>query len=175
MTEELEKRITRIEDRIAIGELRARYSFLVDGGRGREAVDLFTDDGEFHGPFTSYRGRAEQLRHYDEHALAGMWHFNTNEIVEIDGDTATGRCYCQMPCVLGGESYVCACEYDDSFVKEAGTWRFKRRTVTFHYFVPLKDGWAGERIKLPDAFKTHDAASNRAEINAAPRPPGANR
>ncbi len=50
MTQDLEKRIELIEDRIAISELRARYSFLVDQGRGQEAVDLFTEDGEFHGP-----------------------------------------------------------------------------------------------------------------------------
>lgn len=151
MTADLQTRLTLIEDRIAISELRARYSFLVDGGRGREAVDLFTDDGEFHGPKVSYRGREEQLRHYNEHRLSGMWHFVTNEIIRIDGESATGECYCHMPSVLDGESYVCACRYDDVLIKQAGVWKFTCRSVTFFYFVPLKVGWGGERMLSPIA------------------------
>ena len=147
MSAELDARLTRIEDRIAISELRARYAFLVDAGRGAEAVDLFTDDGEFHGPAVSYRGREEQLRHYAEHRLSAMWHFNTNEINRIDGATAAGECYCYMPCVLEGESYVCACRYDDELVKVGGDWRFTSRRVTFFYFVPLKDGWAANMVR----------------------------
>ena len=149
MTQDLETRIRLIEDRIAISELRARYCFLVDHGKGREAVDLFTEDGEFHGPVKSYRGRQEQLRHYDEHVLSGMWHFISNEIIQIDGDSATGQCYCHMPSVCNGESYVCACRYDDVLTKQDGSWKFKSRTVTFYYFVPLKEGWAKERMQFP--------------------------
>ena len=148
---DLATRITLIEDRIAISELRARYSFLVDQGRGREAVDLFTGDGEFHGPAVSYRGREEQLRHYDEHILSGMWHFITNEIIEIDGEHATGKCYCEMPCVFQEESYVCTCQYDDVLVKQQGTWKFRSRTVSFHYFVPLKEGWGRNRMQFPSS------------------------
>ena len=149
MTKDLEARITLIEDRIAISELRAHYCFLVDQGRGRDAVDLFTEDGEFHGPIKSYRGRHEQLKHYDEHLLSGMWHFICNEIIEVNGDSAIGQCYCLMPSVFENESYVCACQYDDVLVKQAGNWKFKSRTVTFYYFVPLKEGWAGERMQFP--------------------------
>ena len=147
--DDLATRIARIEDRIAISELRARYSFLVDHGKGREAVDLFTDDGEFHGPIRSYRGRDEQIAHYESHVLSGTWHFICNEIIDIDGDDATGKCYCEMPCVFKDESYVCACQYDDVLVKQQGTWKFKSRTVTFYYFVPLKEGWGKERIQFP--------------------------
>jgi hypothetical protein len=151
MTRDLEKRIALIEDRIAISELRARYSFLVDQGRGQEAVDLFTEDGEFHGPVASYRGREEQLRHYNEHVLSGMWHFICNEIIHIDGESATGKCYCEMPCVFRDESYVCACQYDDVLIKQDGKWKFKSRTVTFYYFVPLREGWGKERMQFPSA------------------------
>ncbi len=151
MTQDLEARITKIEDRIAISELRARYCFLVDHGKGREAVDLFTEDGEFHGPVKIYRGREEQLKHYTEHTLSGMWHFICNEIIEIDGNSAVGQCYCNMPSVFKGESYVCACQYDDVLVKLEGKWKFKSRKVTFYYFVPLKEGWAKERMQFPSA------------------------
>lgn len=149
MTQDMETRMTHIEDRIAISELRARYCFLVDQGRAQEAVDLFTEDGEFHGPRNSYRGREEHLRHYSDHTLSAMWHFVTNEIIEIRGLSATGQCYCSMPCVFNGESYVCACQYDDLLSKEDGHWKFKSRKVTFYYFVPLKEGWAKKRVQVP--------------------------
>ncbi|MCP3729988.1 nuclear transport factor 2 family protein [Sphingomonas sp. MG17] len=149
MAETLEARIAHIEDRIAISELRARYSFLVDQSMAEEAADLFTGDGEFHGPVKSYVGRAEHVEHYSRQALSGMWHFGANEIIEIDGDRATGQAYCHMPCVFEGESYVCACRYDDVFAREQGVWKFAKRTVSFFYFVPLKDGWGGERMRFP--------------------------
>jgi hypothetical protein len=152
MPHDLESRIAMIEERIAISELRALYSFLVDSGKGRETVDLFTDDGEFHGPIKSYRGREEHLAHYADHEMAGsMWHYLCNEIIRIDGSSATAQSYCYMPCVSKGESYVCSCEYDDVLIKQEGKWKFKRRTITFHFFVPLSEGWAGERMQFPSA------------------------
>jgi len=151
MTLSLEERIARIEDRTAISELRARYSFLVDQGKGPEAADLFTEDGEFHGPVRSYVGRDEHIKHYSQQILSGMWHFICNEIIDIDGDSATGQCYCEMPSVFEGESYVCACRYDDVLVKQDGRWKFKSRTVTFYYFVPLKEGWGKDRMQFPSA------------------------
>ncbi|MBI3302700.1 MAG: nuclear transport factor 2 family protein [Deltaproteobacteria bacterium] len=150
MTQDLETRIARIEDRIAISELRAHYCFLIDQGRGREAVDLFTEDGEFHG-LDSCRGREELLRFFGEtipQTLPAMWHLVHNEIIHIDGNSATGQCYFEMPCVLKGESYVCAGHYDDVLVKQEGKWKFKSRKVTFYYLVPLKEGWARERMRF---------------------------
>jgi hypothetical protein len=159
MTQDLEARIARIEARIAISELRARYAFLVDQSHAEEAADLFTEDGEFHGPVKSYVGREQHLKHYSHQAMSGMWHFVANEIIDIDGDAATGQCYCYMPCVFEGESYVCACRYDDVLVRHNGKWKFKRRTVTFYYFVPLKEGWGKERMQFPTAQSP--AALNR--------------
>ena len=149
MSLDLAQRILLIEDRTAISELRARYSFLVDHGRAEDAADLFTDDGEFHGPIRSYIGREQHIEHYSQHVLSDTWHFVCNEIIDIDGDSATGQCYCDMPCVFEGESYICACRYVDVFAKCAGIWRFKKRTVTFDYFVPLKDGWGTDRMRFP--------------------------
>ena len=149
MTADLERRLTLIEDRTAISELRALYCYLVDQGRASEAVELFTEDCEFHGPVRSFFGRDEQFRHYNEHPLAGMWHFIFNELISVSGETATAQCYCYMPCVSDGESYICSCQYDDILVKRDGRWMFKSRVVTFHYFVPLNAGWAGERMLSP--------------------------
>ena len=151
---DLEARIARIEDRTAISELRARYSFLVDQHRAEEAADLFTEDGEFHGPIRSYVGREEHIKHYSSQVLSDMWHFICNEIIEIEGDSATGQCYCEMPCVFEGESYVCACSYDDVLAKQDGVWKFRKRTVTFYYFVPLTDGWGSNRMRFPSPTRS---------------------
>ena len=151
MTEDLEARIRRIEDRTAISELRARYSFLVDQGRGREVVDFFTDDGVFAGPVHSWTGKQAILEHQENHVLSGMWHFICNEIIDIQGDDASAQCYCLMPAAYEGESYLCACQYDDVLVRQDGGWKFKSRKVTFYFFVPMKEGWGGERMLFPAA------------------------
>lgn len=145
----LEARITLLEDRLALSELRSRYCFLVDQGKAREAVDLFTDDCEFHGPDKSYYGREEQISHYESFIFSNMWHFVTNEITNIKGQSASGLCYCYMPCVYEGKSYVCACQYEDAMERIDGIWKFRSRKVTFYFFVPLDVGWGKELLQFP--------------------------
>ena len=53
-----------------------------------------------------------------------------------------------------GEAYVCACRYDDVLAKQDGVWKFRMRTVTFYYFVPLKDGWGKDRMRFPSATRS---------------------
>ena len=78
-----------------------------------------------------------------------MWRFICNENIDIDGDSATERCYCEMPCVFQRQSYVSACQYDDVLIKLDGSWKFKSRTITFYYFVPLTEGWGKQRMQFP--------------------------
>ena len=32
--------------------------------------------------------------------------------------------------------------YEDSYAREAGVWRFRRRKLNMDYFVPIAEGWA---------------------------------
>jgi hypothetical protein len=141
--ETLEERLRRVEDVLAIGQLRAKYCTYLDAGEWEALADLFTADGEFHG-IGSAVGRAELIEFYDRvrrESIEAWWHFSTNETVELDGDRATGETYLDQPCVIDGVAYASAGRYRDEFAREDGRWLFAKRTVTFFYFVPLAEGW----------------------------------
>jgi len=144
MDEALERRLRRIEDELAIGQLRARYCHLLDDRKWPEFVDLFTEDGLFCG-LKEVQGRDALLRFFQDFAEAteDFWHFCTNGTVEIEGDTARGRISLEYLSVTDGVSYVSAGHYDDVMVRVDGRWRFRSRHITFYFLTPLSEGWAG--------------------------------
>ena len=144
MTETLEARIQRIEDRSAISELRARYCHLLDDQDWDKFIALFTEDGAFSG-LETVQGHGP-LRAFFERFAAGtpdFWHFCTNETIAIDGDTATGRVTLEYLSATDGVSHVSAGHYDDVMRKTGGQWRFVSRRITFYYLSPLSQGWSG--------------------------------
>lgn len=145
MSDSIEHRLTRIEDRQALEQLRGAYCHLVDSRRWEALADLFTQDGEFIG-FAHAIGRPQILSFFRD-TVSGlneaMWHFCTNPTLTIEGETATGQLSLQYLSRKGGVSYVSAGHYDDSFRKEGGRWRFRRRKLTFYYYAPLSEGFVG--------------------------------
>jgi hypothetical protein len=141
----LEHRIQRIEDELAIGQLRARYCHLLDDRDWPDFIDLFTADGLFQG-LDAVQGHAALMEFFSQRVpklTEDFWHFCTNGTVEIDGNTATGRITLEYLSVTDGVSYVSAGHYDDVMVRQDGRWRFKSRIITFYYLAPLSQGWAG--------------------------------
>jgi hypothetical protein len=141
----LEQRIQRIEDELAIGQLRARYCHLLDDRDWPGFIDLFTADGVFQG-LEAVRGHEALMEFFSQRVpklAEEFWHFCTNGTVEIDGDTATGRITLEYLSVTGGVSYVSAGHYEDVMVRQDGRWRFRSRIITFYYLAPLSQGWAG--------------------------------
>ncbi len=140
----IEDRLRRLEDQFAISQLRARYCHLLDDRKWTEFVALFTKDGAFSG-LESVRGHAALLEFFTRfgQATPDFWHFCTNETVNLDGDTATGRVTLEYLSAADGISYVSAGHYDDVMQRVDGEWKFKSRTITFYYLSPLSQGWAG--------------------------------
>ena len=72
------------------------------------------------------RGALERLD--DSQHLVG------NHEIEVDGDTATHRCYLQAQHVreaaVGGPNYIVAGRYEDRLVRTANGWRIAHRTLT---------------------------------------------
>lgn len=142
---DLEARILRVEDELAIGQLRARYCHLLDDMQWPEFVDLFTPDGEFEG-LSKVKGHAELMSFFSQDVpkiAERFWHFCTNGVVEIDGTTATGRISMEYISTTGGVSYVSAGHYDDVMVKVDSRWKFKSRRITFYFYSPLSEGFTG--------------------------------
>ena len=150
---DLEQRIARVESRLELYELNARFNLFADQRRWQELSELFAEDGVFdvEAPVTGRPAILEFLldvpRRWDF-----WWHFNSNEVVAIDGDRAEGVAYFDAPFVAAGVSYACAGRYDDTYVRGAdGAWRFQARVLHFAWRSPLlTEGWAGE---LPEGFR----------------------
>jgi ketosteroid isomerase-like protein len=134
----------RLADRLAIQELRARYTHHYDDGDLEAFVALFAEDGVLQlGPAGYARGH-DELRA----ALAGPMaaaefacHFTTDEITEFTGpDRARGTCrfalhYGRAPDIQGAGTY------HDEYVRTGGGWRFASRTISFFYMGPRSTPW----------------------------------
>lgn len=124
--------------REAIRDLVARYNSTGDSGRFAETLALFADDavlerpdGRFEGLAaieSQFHGAATDLSH-----LAGpdgrvhLRHFTSTHQIDVDGETATGRCYYQVLLPLGLDHWG---RYLDTYAVRDGRWVFTSRKVT---------------------------------------------
>lgn len=146
MSLSLEERVQRIEDELAISQLRGRYCHLLDDMEWDAFVDLFTDDGVFEG-LNKVQGKPAIMKFFSQDVpkvAERFWHFCTNGTIDIDGDVATGRISMEYISVSNGVSYVSAGHYDDICVRDGGKWKFKSRKITFYFYSPVTDGFTGE-------------------------------
>jgi hypothetical protein len=133
-------------DRIDINQLAARYAFALDtrADNGMAFAELFAPDGEFVGIRGSAEGRdklAELARTgimTAEKPIVGVSHFSMNHVIEPAVGGAVGKEYLVMVNVAeggkpGGDFSSIGGHYEDSYVKTAAGWRFKRRE-----FIPMK-------------------------------------
>ena len=130
---------TLLEEKDAIRELIARYSFYIDGGKFDAWAETFTEDGVFEVPeLMRFEGRSS-IREFGNHipknarGQIGMMHYTMNQIIDVDGDRATATCY-MLIVREGNPLHVdIAGRYEDELVKQDGRWLFKRRTAFFDY------------------------------------------
>ena len=133
----VEARLRRLED---IEEIR---TLMLDYGRFLDARDLpaysklFAKDGEWVGGFGTAKGPEEILAFMQKNLGTGpnrsnTFHILSNFEIEVKGDTATAwsRWTFVVPGADGKTTISQAGRYDDIFVREAGHWKFKRRTAS---------------------------------------------
>lgn len=140
----LSARIQRLED---IQEIQ---NVLLDYGRFLDARDfasysrLFAKDGEWVGGFGTVQG-PEAIKAFMEKNITGpnrgnTFHILSNFKIEVHGDTATAwsRWTFVTPGADKKPAMSQAGRYDDTFVREDGRWKFKRRTASND--IPVPDG-----------------------------------
>jgi hypothetical protein len=129
--------------RVALRLLVDTYAHHVDRRDTDAVAELFTEDGRlvahfYAGPDGSPNvrtGRAEiraalvaGLERY-----LGTTHVVGGQVVELDGDRADGETVCLAHHVYDGDGVrrllVMAVRYQDTFVCQAGTWRFAERQL----------------------------------------------
>lgn len=153
----IEERLRHLEDVEAIRALDAAYCRLLDSGDWDGLVALFTPDGEFVGLDTA-RGRQELRAFFAGLADGGLiafWHHVGNHEMTVDGDTARVRSSLWQPCVQDGVAHIAAGQYHDELIRHDGHWRYRRKQVSFEYFVPLAEGWDRGRFNLASAEATY--------------------
>ena len=130
-------RLQRLED---IEEIR---TLLTDYGRFLDSRDLpaysrlFAKNGEWVGGFGSAQGPAGILAFMEKNLGTGpnrnnSYHILSNFEIEVKGDTATAwsRWTFVVPAPDGKPVISQSGRYDDTLIREAGRWRFKRRSAS---------------------------------------------
>lgn len=124
-----------LEDKDAIRDLLSNYCFYIDHGQSALYAALFIEECVWDGgPWGRFEGRSALHDFIGAASAVGgpvSRHFTANEVITVNGDTATARSYVMVvngaanppvPAFIGS--------YEDSFVKVGGRWLFKTRIVT---------------------------------------------
>jgi ketosteroid isomerase-like protein len=127
-----------IADRVEIEALRGEFtdaSMMYDWDR---LASLFTEDGAWRMPHVNveFVGR-QQIRTAVER-LRGLWEFFVQNphagIIELDGDTATGRAYIEeFGRFHDGGSHLNYSLYHDRYQRTPDGWKFAERVYEVRY------------------------------------------
>ncbi|GAD53605.1 bile acid 7-alpha dehydratase BaiE [Halarchaeum acidiphilum MH1-52-1] len=125
----------------AIERLKHEYCYAIDDGRYGDWADCFAPDGTFvMDDGTTFEGRDELEafgRDVFDDAYVESAHTVTNAVVDVDGDTATGRWYLALYHeTADGDSAVQQASYADEFRRVDGEWRIAEANVTYGVRLP---------------------------------------
>lgn len=128
--------VQRLEDRDAIERLLLDYGRTLDARDFKAYSLLFARDGVWAGGMGTVQGPAA-IQAFMEKAIPGPnavhnFHLLSNFVIDVNGDTATAWSR-WMFMVPGPNNTAVAAQsgrYDDTLVREAGKWKFKRRVAS---------------------------------------------
>ncbi len=156
----LRQRVASSEGVLAIQALKARYGELVDRRFSVGAVvdaptladlsvavaALFTSDGVWDGGpgLGTATGRDAIAARLGDPTLTFSRHFfmNPRIVVDIVGETATGRWDLLSPCRRADGTSYWMCGYeDDEYARVEGTWLHRSMKLTTVFMTPVGEGW----------------------------------
>ncbi len=145
---DVEQRLRRLEDIEAIRALKARYCAYCDDNYNPDGLaSLFTEDAVWDGGrLGRFEGR-EAIREFFAGAskmISFALHNVMNPLVEVEGDTATGRWYLLQPCTLseGNRAVWLSAHYSDRYRRVGGEWKFEAVDIDLKFLTPYEEGWA---------------------------------
>src|SRR5215467_2774798 len=124
-----------LEDKDAIREIMAAYCHALDTCRFADVASLFTDDAVWTTDYGEARGRKaieDMLRNVVPAKGEGPQrkHYTTNIIIRVDGDQASSVSDYLVVREKGADLIpVMGGTYKDQWVRQDGTWRFKRKEI----------------------------------------------
>jgi len=130
-------------DRQAIKQLRAKYCHYFDAQDVNNWMSLFAEGATISaGDFGEFTG-AEELSLFIDGAFADdpyMSHRVDNPIIDIDGDTATGKWYFEaVQRDRSDGATIRQGRYDERYVRTAEGWKFDRIDIEFDAAIQLGD------------------------------------
>lgn len=143
-TNDSERTIRELQDRVALKELVDQFSILADKKDVHTQVQLFTPDATLESVVNGNSAGTMKGRDQLEHAFAPflanfqtVYHFNGQQAVTINGDKATGISYC-MVTLIGLQNgkrvrTTMGVHYEDEFVRDNGHWLISKRKSIFDW------------------------------------------
>lgn len=138
----LVKRISEIEDRIAIKNVVDTFSILADTKDIQKQVLLFTENAIVESRVQGQPGSVLTGRRQIDDAFTAflnnfetVYHINGQQTVAINGNTASAVSYC-LVVLIGNENgkkmkTTMGVYYNDEFIKENKRWLIAKRTSNF--------------------------------------------
>lgn len=150
----LEARLARIEARVELTELVARYCHRIDARDYAGAAELFSVEGTLSVP----DGRVSHGRAAIERFLGGeldsyqsTYHYVHAQVLDVlDAATAAGIVDAHAEHAHDGTCLLAGIRYADRYVHDDGTWRFAGRDLQIRYFLPWQK--LGTRYRRSDHF-----------------------
>jgi uncharacterized protein (TIGR02246 family) len=145
MSDSVEERLRRLEDRAEIDRLLADYARHLDARDWHAYSRLFAREGEWTGGTGYAKGPDEIEAMLSERLGPNVpapgptnYHLIANQVVELDGDRATAESTWALIVRGEGDTPVLTYlgRYRDRLVREDGRWRFARREA--HTEVPVR-------------------------------------
>jgi ketosteroid isomerase-like protein len=132
------RRLQRLEDRAQLRELVNRYCLAIDDGDWDALTAMFTDGAEM-GGVTGGPAVVARLRS-NRSAYGRTIHTATGQVLDFtDDDHASGVVPSAGELAIAGQTVRCAMRYLDDYERVAGSWRFARRSIRFSYALPWTD------------------------------------
>lgn len=154
--EDLERRIQVLEDIEEIRKLKHKCNLYADTKDGENFSKLFAKDGGF-GSKIMGELKGEALK------SVKFWpfqvHYSTNPIIEVDGDTATGRWYFFRPHTTHENvARWAGGYYEDEYIREDGSWKFKKVQLSNWFLSEYDTGFAKDRGAELQVGEKYEAA-----------------
>lgn len=145
---DLEARITRLEDIEAIRQLKALYCDICDDDHnpGR-IVEIFTEDGIWEGRGIGKATGLQEIRELFagfQRAIRFSQHMVQNPMIEIDGDCATGRWYFlgMFTMEKDGKPLWQSCRYEETYRRTSDGWKIAHLKIRGPTVAALHEtGW----------------------------------
>jgi len=150
---DLEKRLKRLEDRVAINDRIVEYFLAADGDDLDGVASSFTEDATFSSSgVVNARGRRDITAFItDARTQMGLTVHTPNYVLlTFDGDDhATGVVGTHLELVLAGESLFGAVRYHDDYVRQGGKWLIRSRDMRTVHIAPWADVGAAMTTSHP--------------------------